>query len=56
MTKLCRVVPVLLALAFLVSCGSETEKGIVEAQSMEEALSLAARDNSFVVIEFWMDG
>jgi hypothetical protein len=57
MKPLCRLMPVFLFLAFLISCGSEQQEGVVvEARSMEEALSLATENNSFVVIEFWMDG
>jgi hypothetical protein len=49
--------PVLFVLAFLLSCGGEQqEKAMLEAQSMDEALELAAENSSFIVIEFWMDG
>jgi hypothetical protein len=56
MKTLGRVMPVLLALAFLVSCGAERQDGVVEAGSLDEALALAADAKSFVVIEFWMPG
>jgi hypothetical protein len=56
MKTLCRAMPLLFALALLVSCGGEEQVGIVEARSMEDALALAAENSSFVVIEFWLDG
>lgn len=57
MKTLLRLLPIFFAIALLTSCGGERQEGaIVEAQSMEEALSLARQNNSFVVIEFWMDG
>jgi hypothetical protein len=57
MKALLRLLPVFFAIAILISCGGEQqESAIIEARSMEEALSLAAENNSFVVIEFWMDG
>ncbi len=56
MKALRRVMPILLVLAFLVSCGAERQDGVVEAGSLDEALALAAERNSFVVIEFWMPG
>jgi hypothetical protein len=41
----------------LLSCGGEQqEEAFFEAHSMEEALALAAENNSAVVIEFWLDG
>lgn len=57
MKALLRLLPAFFAIALLISCGGEQqESAIIEARSMEEALSLAAENNSFVVIEFWMDG
>ena len=52
-----RLIPVLAVLILLASCAGERRENVFfEAQSMEEALALAAENNSFIVIEFWMDG
>jgi hypothetical protein len=57
MKSFCRFLPVFALLALLLSCGGEQqESAVVEAGSLEEALSLAAENSSFVVVEFWMDG
>ena len=57
MKSFCRFLPVFALVALLLSCGGEQqESAVVEAGSLEEALSLAAENSSFVVVEFWMDG
>ena len=57
MKPLCRLVPILFVLAFLFSCGGEQQEDVIlEAHSMDEALALAAENNSVIVIEFWIDG
>ena len=57
MKSLFRFLPVLTLLAIIVSCGGEQRESIVvEASSMEDALSLAAKTNTFIVVEFWTDG
>jgi hypothetical protein len=57
MKSLFRFLPVLTFLALLLSCGGEQRQSVVvEARSMEEALSLARDAGSFIVVEFWMDG
>ena len=57
MKSLFTFLPVLTLLAIIVSCGGEQRESIVvEASSMEDALSLAAKTNTFIVVEFWMDG
>jgi hypothetical protein len=56
MRSFCRLIPVIIVLALLLSCGESRRDVVVEADSLEEALSLAAENNSLVVVEFWMDG
>lgn len=57
MNALHRLMPVFVLLALLVSCGGEQgTEPLLEAHSMAEALELAAENNSFIVIEFWLDG
>ena len=57
MKPLCRLIPVLFVVAILLSCGGEQQQeALLEAHSMDEALALAAENDSYVVIEFWVDG
>lgn len=57
MRVLYRLVFVVVILASMVSCGGEqAAEGMLEAHSMDEAVALAAQNNSFIVIEFWLDG
>jgi hypothetical protein len=57
MKALHRLIPLLVVLILLASCAGERQEGaVLEAHSMEDALTLAADNNAFIVIEFWMDG
>lgn len=57
MRTLFRLMPMILVLAAILSCGGEQqESAIIEAHSMDEALALAAQHNSVIAIEFWIDG
>ena len=57
MKALHRLIPLLVVLVLLASCAGERQEGaVLEAHSMEDALTLAADNNAFIIIEFWMDG
>jgi hypothetical protein len=56
MKSTCRLALILFVAAILLSCGAEQQDaGALEAHAMEEALAMAADNNSAIVIEFWID-